>query len=145
MKQTIRTLICEDNPEDAELVVRRADRAGFALDWHRIDTEQDFLAALQAPPELILSDYSMPGFSGLRALELLRDRGLDVPFILISGALGEQAAVDAMKLGATDYLMKEHTARLGHAIERALAEKRLRDERRHAARISSRNRPRRSS
>jgi len=122
----LRTVICEDNAADAELMARQARRDGFELDWRRVETEPDFVAALHPAPDLILADYSMPRFSGLRALDLLRESGLDIPFILVSGTLGEEAAVEAMKRGATDYLMKDHVTRLGHAVERALAEKRLR-------------------
>jgi hypothetical protein len=121
-------LIVEDNPDDADLLLRELRRAGFDPEWSRVETEPDFLAALQNPPEIILSDYSMPHFSGLRALELLRASGRDIPFILISGTVGEDVAVQAMRDGATDYLLKDRPARLGSAVKRALAEKQLRVE-----------------
>lgn len=128
--QPLRVLVLEDNAVDAEMVVHALRRAGFDPDWKRVETKVDFLAALDTSPELILSDYSLPHFDGVRALQLLRESGLDIPFILISGTLGEEAAVEAMKLGATDYLLKDRVTRLGPAVERALEEKRLRDERR---------------
>ena len=86
---------------------------GFDPQWQRVETESDFLAGLKNSPDIILSDYLMPRFSGLRAAELLKLSGLNIPFILISGTVGEQVAIDAMKHGATDYLLKDRIARLG--------------------------------
>ena len=129
MKRPIRVLIVEDNPADAELVVRELHRAGFDPQWQRVDTEAEFLDRLHPDLDIILSDYSMPQFDGLRALELLKQGGRDVPFIFISGTLGEEKAVEAMKQGVTDYLLKDRITRLGNAVERALEQKRLRDER----------------
>ncbi|HEV2692924.1 MAG TPA: response regulator [Verrucomicrobiae bacterium] len=129
MKQALQLLIVEDNPNDAELVLAELRRAGFNPQWTRVDTEPEFLAELKKSPEIVLSDFAMPQFSGLRAAELLQTSGLDIPFILISGTVGEDVAVEAMKLGATDYLLKDRTARLGKAVEQALQQKRLRDER----------------
>jgi two-component system, cell cycle sensor histidine kinase and response regulator CckA len=128
----LRLLIVEDNPDDAELFLRELRRAGFDPEWSRVETEPDFLAALQNPPEIILSDYSMPHFSGLRALELLRASGRDIPFILISGTVGEDVAVQAMRDGASDYLLKDRPARLASAVRRALAETQQRAERHQA-------------
>jgi PAS domain S-box-containing protein len=125
----LRLLIVEDNPDDADLLLRELRRAGFDPDWSRVETEPAFLAALQNPPEIILSDYSMPHFSGLRALELLRASGRDIPFILVSGTVGEDVAVQAMRGGATDYLLKDRPARLAMAVKRALEETQLRAER----------------
>jgi PAS domain S-box-containing protein len=130
MSQPLRILILEDNPTDAELVLRTLRRAGHELQWERVETEAAFLAALDKSPDLILSDYSMPQFDGLRAMDLLRERGLDIPFILISGTIGEEMAVEAIKRGADDYLLKDRIARLGLAVDRALEDVRLREERR---------------
>lgn len=129
MNQPIHVLVVEDRATDAEIAIRELRRAGFDPTWKQVQTPGDFLAALEDSPDLILSDYSMPHFDGLTAVTLLRDRGLDTPFILISGTIGEQAAVEAMKRGATDYLLKDRMARLGNAVQRALEEKRMRDER----------------
>ena len=129
---TLRLLIVEDNPDDADLVLAELRRAGVHLEWTRVETEQDFLAALQNPHDIILSDYSMPQFSGFRALELLRSSGQDVPFILISGTVGEELAVQAMRDGATDYLLKDRLARLPSAVRRALSETQVRAERNQA-------------
>jgi signal transduction histidine kinase len=129
MKKTLNLLLVEDNPMDAELVLAELRRAGFEPQWKRVDTEPDFLAEIKKTPSIILSDYSMPEFSGLRALELLRDSGLQIPFILISGTVGEDTAVEAMKGGATDYLLKDRLTRLASAVQRALQDVENRAER----------------
>ncbi len=130
--ESIQALIVEDDPADAELIARQIRQSGYELAWTRVQTKADFLAQLQRVPDIVLSDYSMPQFSGLEALELLRGSGFDIPLILISGTVGEEIAVEAMRVGATDYLLKDRIARLGNAVERALAEKRLRAERSRA-------------
>jgi PAS domain S-box-containing protein len=132
MKQTLRVLIAEDNPADAELVVRELNRAGFELDWKRVDTETDYQANLKDDLDVILSDYDMPQFGGVRALEILRESTLDVPFIIISGTIGEDVAVEAMRHGAEDYFLKDRLARLGASVRQALEKNRLRRERRRA-------------
>jgi two-component system, cell cycle sensor histidine kinase and response regulator CckA len=129
MKTPLNVLLVEDSANDAELHMIELRRAGFDLECKRVETEPDFLAELKKLPDIILSDYSMPEFNGLRAAELLKKSGLNIPFILISGTVGEDVAVEAMKHGATDYLLKDRIARLGIAVERALEQKRLRDER----------------
>ncbi len=130
MPQPIQLLIVEDNPLDAELVLRELRRAGFEPEWKRVDTEEDFLEQLHAGLEIILSDYKMPLFDGFRALELLKGCGLDIPFIIVSGTIGEDVAVEAMKTGAADYLLKDRLARLGPAVSLALEQSRLRSDRR---------------
>jgi len=121
MPPRLQILIVEDTPSDAELVVRELRRAGFEFDWERVQTEADFLARLHPGLDLILSDFQMPQFNGLRALELLKTRPeLDIPFIIVSGTIGEELAVKAMQLGAADYLLKDRIARLGQAVQRAL-------------------------
>ncbi|HTB83117.1 MAG TPA: response regulator [Candidatus Sulfotelmatobacter sp.] len=122
-------LIVEDNPNDAELVLSELQQAGFNPKWKRVETEPDFLAEIKKSPDIILSDYSMPQFSGLRAAKLLQESGLNIPFILISGTVGEEVAVNAIKHGANDYLLKDRISRLPNAVERALDQKRLLDER----------------
>ena len=126
----IRLLIAEDNPSDAELLVRELRRCDFEVSWERVDTEPAFKAGLQAGIDLVLSDYEMPGFGGLRALEIVQKSGLEVPFIIVSGTIGEETAVAAMKFGAADYLLKDRLSRLGGAVAQALAGARLRRERR---------------
>jgi hypothetical protein len=128
----LKILLVEDNPHDAELVLRELRRAGFDFEYQRVDTEEDYLKHLHEGLDLILSDYLMPQFNGLRALELLKERGLDVPFIIVSGSIGEDIAVAAMKQGVADYLLKDRLARLGLSINHALTVGRVRRERRQA-------------
>ena len=122
MNKKLCVLILEDRPADAELMLREVRRAGYDPDWQRVETEQEYLDQLGQGWELILADYTLPQFTGLRALELLKARQLDIPVIVVSGTIGEDAAVDAMKAGATDYVMKAHLARLGPSVERTLRE-----------------------
>lgn len=131
-ERPLRLLMVEDRPEDAELMVRELRRAGFDPDWERVDTEAGYAAGLRPELDIVLSDFSMPEFSGLRALEVLRERGLDIPFILVSGTIGEDIAVAAMRQGASDYLLKDRLTRLGPAVEHAIGQRRLRKESAHA-------------
>jgi len=128
MKTPLNILIVEDSPDDTDLLLAELRRAGFDPKWKRVETEPDFLAELDKSPDIILSDYSMPQFNGLRAAGLLQGSGLDIPFILVSGTVGEEIAVEAMKHGAADYLLKDRISRLGTAVARALEQKRLRVE-----------------
>lgn len=132
MPHPLRVLIVEDRETDAELALRELRRAGFDPHWERVETEPEFLARLQPEVELILSDFALPQFSGLRALNLLREQRLETPFILISGTIGEDLAVTAIKQGATDYLLKDRLARLGPAVQHALEQANLRRERKQA-------------
>ena len=132
MSKRLNVLIVEDNPADARLVLAELRAAGYEPTWTRIQTEPEFLAEIQKQPDIILSDYSMPTFDGLRAVELLQASGLDIPFILISGTVGEDVAVEAMQHGATDYLLKDRIARLGNAVKRALRETQAQIERKRA-------------
>ncbi len=132
MLQPIQILMVEDNAADAELLVRALRRGGFEPDWRRVETEADYVAALHAGLELVLSDYELPQFNGLRALEILRASGLEVPLVLVSGTIGEEMAVEAMRMGASDYLLKDRLARLGPAVAHALEQGWLRRQRREA-------------
>ena len=123
-------LIVEDLAVDAELIALRLEEEGFAVRWTRVETESDYLDALAAGPDLILADWHLPRFSGLRALQLLRERDRVTPFIIVSGGIGEESAVDALRHGANDYVLKDRPARLGLAIQRALDEARRGAERR---------------
>jgi len=127
MPKPLNVLIAEDSQDDVELVVGELRRAGFIPNWQRVETEADFVAGLEKRPDIVLADYSMPQFNGLRAAELTLSSGLNIPFILISGTLGEDAAVEAMKMGITDYFLKDRLGRLGKSIEKALEQKQLRD------------------
>ena len=132
MPLPLKVLIVEDNPLDAEMELLALQDAGFKVDWERVETEAAFLARLDPKLDLVLSDFSLPKFNGLRALELLQQSALDIPFILVSGTVGEDIAVDALQKGAADYLLKDRMVRLGPAVTHALAETRLRRERRQA-------------
>ncbi|TMI84556.1 MAG: response regulator [Bacillati bacterium ANGP1] len=127
----LRVLIVEDEPAHAELEVRELLRAEFAPEWQRVETEEAYLEHLGASPDLILADYSLPQFGAARALDILNDRGLDIPFIVISGTMGEEVAVDLMRRGAADYLLKDRLARLGPAVHRVLDQQRLRRHQQH--------------
>jgi hypothetical protein len=129
MSDPVRVLIVEDDPADADLMIRELKRGGFAPDWVRVQTESEYLAQLDRDPEVILSDSNLPLFDGFEALDLLQKRALDIPFILVSGRMGEDLAVEAMKRGASDYLLKDRLARLGEAVRRAIDLRRLRAER----------------
>ena len=131
MTTPIRVLVLEDRPEDAELMLLELQRAGFEPDWKRVDTEQEYLVNLDPEVDIILSDYSMPQFDGLRALILLQDRELDIPFILVTGGF-EELGIACLKQGAADYLIKDRLGRLGPAVTQALEEKKLRAEKREA-------------
>ncbi|MCF7786177.1 MAG: PAS domain S-box protein [Prosthecobacter sp.] len=129
MSQPLRVLLAEDNLSDAELVLRALRQAGFDPDWHRVETEKDFLEQLKPDLDIILSDYDMPTFNGPHALELLQHSGMDIPFIIISGTIGEDVAVEMMRLGATDYLLKDRLIRLGISVRQAMEQGHLRRER----------------
>jgi len=128
----IRVLIVEERPADAQLLVRRLRRSGFSLKWRRVETQADFLASLDPLPDVILANHSLPQFDALRALRLLNQEGLDTPVIVVTSAIGEEAAVGCVKEGAADYLLKDRLGRLGQAVTQALEQKRLRDEKRRA-------------
>ncbi len=133
MAEKIRLLLVEDSDDDAALIVRTLRKGGYEVDFDRVDTAEQLKAALDRQEwDLVLSDYAMPGFSGLMALDLLRERELDLPFILVSGAVGEETATKIMRQGARDYVMKDKLARLVPAVQRELAETRNRRQRRKA-------------
>jgi diguanylate cyclase (GGDEF)-like protein/PAS domain S-box-containing protein len=116
--EPLRVLLVEDRPDDAELVAEHLRDAGLLAVWERVDTEAAFAAKLDTAPDLIIADYSLPQFSAPRALNLLKERGLDIPFIVVSGTIGEDAAVAAMRSGARDYVFKGNLSRLRPAVER---------------------------
>jgi two-component system, NarL family, sensor histidine kinase UhpB len=134
MGAPLRVLLVEDSEDDALLLLRVLRRGGFDPTWERVDTAAAMEAALEGRGwDLVISDHGMPAFDSSAALELLRRKGfVDLPFIIVSGQIGEDAAVAAMKAGAHDYLMKDNLARLNSAIERELREAGVRRERRQA-------------
>jgi CheY-like chemotaxis protein len=124
-------LLIEDYAADAELLVRQLRRGGYHLTSQRVETEEAMQAALvQRNWDVIICDYSLPGFSALAALKVLQRNGQDVPFIIVSGVVGEEAAVAAMKAGADDFLLKDRLERLVPAVERELADAKERGEHR---------------
>lgn len=130
MSTALRLLMVEDSDDDAQLMLINLRRAGYEPDYIRVDNELDLQAALQQPGwQVVVSDYAMPGFSGLEALQLLRRQHPHLPFILVSGTVGEEIAVEAMRKGADDYIMKDNLTRLVPAIERELRESRERFDR----------------
>ena len=125
-------LILEDRPDDCELMIHELRRAGYELDWHCIDGQADYLQHLNESVDLILADYSLPQFNAMRALQLLQERDLDIPFIVVTGTASEQVAVECIKQGASDYVLKDRLARLVPAVSNALTEKQLAREKRQA-------------
>jgi signal transduction histidine kinase len=129
----LRALLLEDNALDAALVVRALLKDGFDVSAHVVQDEAAFTRALKTDhPEVVLADFNLPTWKGMEALKVIRQEGLDIPMILVSGALGDVTAVECIKQGATDYVLKDGLARLPEVIRRALQEKKLRQLRRQA-------------
>ena len=135
MARRLRLLLVEDSEDDALLLVRHLTREGWAIEHVRVETAAQFTAELaRGEWDAVIADYALPHFSGPQALDLLKTAGVDLPFIIVSGAIGEDTAVAAMKAGAHDYVLKGHLARLGAAIEREMGEAESRRERARGAR-----------
>jgi PAS domain S-box-containing protein len=133
MRQPLRILLLEDDSRDAELLHESLEAEGIPCEFTRVDTQPAFQAFLEeGAVDLILSDYSLPSFDGLSALKLAMSIRPDLPFVLVSGALGEEVAIDAFKLGATDYVLKTRLSRLAPSVRRALREADERAERKRA-------------
>src|SRR5262245_22416717 len=126
-------LLVDDSENDAFFVSRALERAGYELYTKRVDTPEAMAAALQEHTwDVILADFSMPHFSGPQALEVLQKAALDVPFVLVSGTVGEETAVAMMKAGAHDFVLKDHLGRLAAVVARELRETAVRRQRRWA-------------
>ncbi len=133
MTLVLRVLLIEDSEDDARLIVREIQRGGYTVTFERVETQTTMEEALSGHTwDIILSDYSMPEFSAMAALEVLKASGLDIPFLVISGTIGEETAVAALKGGAHDFLVKDKLARLIPAIERELRDAEARRSRREA-------------
>src|SRR3989475_5480659 len=133
MHAPLRVLIVEDSEDDALLLVRELRRGGFAPAFGGVDRRKAWRAALARQAwDILFADYSMPHFSGPAALALVRERGLDLPFIFVSGTIGEDTAVEAMRAGAQDYVTKGNLKRLLPAVERELRDARERRDRKRA-------------
>ena len=129
MAKNLRVLLVEDSEIDAQLLIRELRRGGYEITFERMDTAAAVTAALaKSEWDIMISDYTMPSFSALAALDLLQKSGLDLPFIIVSGSIGEDTAVAAMKAGAHDYMMKGELKRLIPSIERELREAAVRRE-----------------
>ncbi|MCK9402530.1 MAG: PAS domain S-box protein [Chitinophagaceae bacterium] len=133
MKTPLQLLICEDTESDVLLLVRELEKAGYDVAYRCALTALDMKAALQSQSwDIVISDFNIPGFGGAEALAICKDSGIDIPFILVSGVVGEEAAVGMMKKGAHDYLMKDNLVRLGEVVKREMEENQNRKERKKA-------------
>ena len=129
----LRILHLEDSPQDAELIRAALEAEGISVHVTRVDSQGDYVAALvQGGFDVILADYTLPAFDGLSALKIAQEQCPDVPFIFVSGTLGEEVAIEALKIGATDYLLKERLARIAPSVHRALREAKERGDRKRA-------------
>lgn len=123
MGEKIKVLILEDVPLDAELIVRELRREGFDFDSHRVETKEDYLKEVEEwQPHVILADHSLPQFDGVSALHIAHEKSSHTPFIFVSGKIGEEFAVEMLKKGATDYVLKHNLSKLGYAVRRAITE-----------------------
>src|SRR6202521_3319968 len=140
MRQPLRILSVEDDPKDAELIQDLLATEGIVCEVTRVDTEAALLASVdQGGIDLILADYSLPSFDGISALKVAMKACPDVPFIFVSGTLGEEVAIEALKIGATDYILKTRLSRLVPSVLRALREATQRAERRRDEESSRRS------
>jgi diguanylate cyclase (GGDEF)-like protein/PAS domain S-box-containing protein len=129
----LRVLIVDSSPDETQLVVRELEKGHCTVEYLRVESEKEMGEALDAQAwDGIICDYALTGFSCLRALEMMHDKGLDLPFIIISGRIGEEAAVGAIRAGASDFLLKDNLSRLVPVLQRELAEAVIRQEQRRA-------------
>src|SRR5215475_10507580 len=130
MESSLRVLHLEDDPKDAELIQAMLETEGIICHVTRVETQADFLALLEQDGfDLIFADHTLPSFNGLSALKITQEKCPDTPFIFVSGTLGEEVAIDALKIGATDYVLKERLSRIAPSVHRALREAKQRTER----------------
>ena len=133
MPGTLKILLVEDVATDAELAVKELQRGGVPCTARRVQTQEAFVRTLdEFRPDLILSDFTLPAFDGLAALDIAREKRSDIPFIFVSGTIGEERAIESLKRGAVDYVLKNNLRRLAPAVQRALQEVAQRNERRRA-------------
>jgi two-component system, cell cycle sensor histidine kinase and response regulator CckA len=128
MCAVLRILILEDHAPDAEIVTTKLRSSGFDPEWKHVMNERDFVSTLPEGWDLILADFALPQFNALRALAILREQDSTIPLIVVTGAVGEEVAVECIKQGAADYLLKDRLSRLPSAVRQALEQKRLREE-----------------
>src|SRR5215471_419790 len=123
MKPRLQILMLEDSPVDAELILATLQEEGLQCNTVRVESQTAFVDALNRQPfDAILSDYSLPSFDGLSALRIANEAWPDIPFIFVSGTIGEEVAIETLRNGATDYVLKHRLSRLGSALRRAIAE-----------------------
>lgn len=135
MTAKLRLILVEDDPADGEIIARHLAKAHLDCLIHRVQTEAGLLSALSTvQPDLIISDFTLPNFNGLRALEIANTHAPETPFIFVSGTIGEERAIEAMREGATDYVLKGNLARLSSSVERALREASVEAQQREAER-----------
>ena len=133
MSSPIRILIVEDSEDDALLLIRQIRRSGYEPDAHRVDNAGDLSAAMECQEwDIVISDHNMPSFDSEKAIEIVRSYNRDIPIIIVSGSIGEELAVQAMRTGANDYIMKNNLMRLAPAIDREIREAQSRKARRDA-------------
>lgn len=134
MKKDIRILMLEDNDQDADLTAFALRQTGLHFSLARVETKEEYLGELaENPPSIILSDYSLPGFNGHDALDIAREKCPETPFIFVTGTMGEEVAIETLKSGATDYVLKTKLSRLSPAVDRALREAEQRAQNRRAS------------
>jgi len=124
-KQLLDLLILEDNPDDTELAVRQLEREGFTVKWTRVETKKAFQEGLKGNADLILADYVVRSFMGIDALSMKMGEAPDIPLIIFSDRISKETAVECMKLGAADYVLKDKLFRLGTVVKRAIEETRV--------------------
>ncbi len=128
MGETLKVLIIEDEPVDAELIEVELQKAGLEAQCTRVESAAALEEALESDTwDIIISDYNLPGFDGLSALEIVKNTGMDIPFIIVSGTVGEEIAVEAVVAGAQDYVMKDNLRRVPVAVKREIQNKKLRE------------------
>ena len=140
MKKRLRLLLCEDMETDAEMIIRQLEKASYEIFFERVETAEDFKMLLYKQEwDIIISDFRIPGFGGPEALSILKQSGMDIPFVLVSGTIGEEIAVNMMKAGANDYLMKDSLIRLSEVVKREILEADYRKERKAVAELVKAN------
>jgi PAS domain S-box-containing protein len=126
MPDAIKVLIVEDRHDDAEIMALALEADNFDVAWKRVETSEDYLRHLSPDVDVVLADYTLPQFNASAALGILKDTGLDIPFIVVTGTVSEEIAVSCMKQGAADYLLKDRLSRLGEAVRQAVKQRDLR-------------------
>ena len=117
----LRAIIIEDNPVDTEMFGSILRTAGYEVLWDRVATESEYVSSLKHAPDIVIADYSSPRFDVSRALQILKEKGSDIPFIMVTGTICETTAINCMQKGASDYLFRDRLTRLGHSVAQALS------------------------